>query len=757
MRSGLQINGAVIEVAGVADNPEKPKAAAGPVAIKQIVMVDDHLRRVFVPQRLVTSIGPSDVESLERIQIEQRVAQSGRRVASIGEILQTQDFDDWGRRVMTMSGGKLGKLDLIMGITEVTPVYTKVEGLDSRYSYIFDMRIRTSTVPRETLSRILMRNIDPKNADDRLRIVRLYIQSERYDDAREELERAMKDFPELKELERQVTALYQLGARRVIQELEMRRDAGQHRTVDAMLTRFPADGVAGETLLRVRELQEEYQKQIDQAKHVLQLLEKHVAEMTDEATRTDLQPILQEIRAELSLNNLNRMSDFLRLADDDKLTAEQKVSLAVSGWLLGAGNGIENLAVAASLPQVRQAVIDYLQSTRQDQRQDALELLKTLEGGTPAYLAKIIANMKPLNGELPEPLERIPGLFELRRSGLPGDEDFRYIVQLPPEYDPYRRYPCIVTMHGAGSDPLRQIEWWAGAYSPVHGSRLGQASRRGYIVIAPYWTKQFQTEYEYSIREHAAVLWTLRDACRRFAVDSDRVFLSGHFMGGDAAWDIGLGHPDLFAGVVPISARSDKYVTRYWQNAERIPQYFVFGELDGNLLLDNASNLDRYLARSSGVYDTTVVEYRGRGHEHFIDEIQEIFKWMSLPARRREPFPREFNAVTMRPWDNYFWWVELNGLPERSMVAPSSWPDVKARPATVQATIGANNRISVQSAADSVTVWLAPEIFDFANPAPVVINNRKLNDDIVANAEVLLEDVRLRVDRQHPFWAKVTR
>ena len=46
-------------------------------------------------------------------------------------------------------------------------------------------------------------------------------------------------------------------------------------------------------------------------------------------------------------------------------------------------------------------------------------------------------------------------------------------------------------------------------------------------------------------------------------------------MGGDAAWDLGLSHPDLWAGVIPIVATSDKYISRYWENAKFVPFYFV--------------------------------------------------------------------------------------------------------------------------------------------------------------------------------------
>ena len=106
------------------------------------------------------------------------------------------------------------------------------------------------------------------------------------------------------------------------------------------------------------------------------------------------------------------------------------------------------------------------------------------------------------------------------------------------------------------------------------GMRLGQATRHGYIVIAPVWTKPQQFQYEYSAREHAAVIGALRDACGRFSIDTDRVFLTGHSMGGDAAWDIALAHPDLWAGVVPITALSGKYVERYWQNESAVADVF---------------------------------------------------------------------------------------------------------------------------------------------------------------------------------------
>jgi hypothetical protein len=270
---------------------------------------------------------------------------------------------------------------------------------------------------------------------------------------------------------------------------------------------------------------------------------------------------------------------------------------------------------------------------------------------------------------------------------------------------------------------------------------------------------EHQLEYNYSAREHAAVLNCLRDACRRFAIDTDRVYLSGQSTGGDAAWDIGLAHPDLWAGVMPIVAQSDRYCSRYWENARCVPFYVVAGELDGGKLVKNARDLDRYLKRG---FDTTVVEFKGRGHEDFYDEVLRLFDWMV--HFRRNFFPPEFACVTMRPWDNYFWWVELQGLPPKASVDPADWPPGPGvRPVEVKATINKDNGLNVTAGTAQVTVWLAPKglhggMIDFQQRSTITVNGRRINNPdqmIRPDLRTMLEDVRTRGDRQHPFWARL--
>ena len=367
------------------------------------------------------------------------------------------------------------------------------------------------------------------------------------------------------------------------------------------------------------------------------------------------------------------MADYLRLSDDEKLSHEDKFALAVSGWLAGANKATTNLPVALSMLEVRNLVRKYLTERSVMKRKDVLQDIKSQEGGTPRLVAEIIAHMKP-PAPLPEADPERPLFYELSVPGYDKEPPVNYYVQLPPEYDPYRRYPTVVTLNGAGTTPEQQVDWWAGGYDQ-NRNRQGQAMRQGYIVVAIDWRRESQTKYEFSAREHFSVLSALRDACRRFSIDTDRVYLSGHSMGGDAAWDLGLSHPDLWAGVIPIVARTDKYCGLYWQNASLVPFYFLGGELDGDKTVTNAHDLDRYFKSQHPHYDVTLVEYLGRGHEGFHEDIQHIFDWMG--RRTRNFFPRSFKTVTMRSWDNYFWWLELHDLPERSLVDPADWPPPK--------------------------------------------------------------------------------
>ena len=756
LKNQMTVRGNWNRISEIAENPLTTKSAGGDA--RTIVIVDDSLRRVFFPFAQIGGTPREDVADEKPIRLKQWTSSSGPRLGSVGSILGVSDFDEWGRRTVTVSTSK-GTKNVVQGITEIAPTYTRLESLVGDQSVNWDMRIATSSIPTQTLRKILLRNAEAKGSEARLDIVRLLFQLERYQEASQELELAMKEFPDLQQRESLYQQLTQLGASRVLEEIQLRQKAGQHAYVQSLLTGFPTRDVATENLIRVQESLNEYEGDQAQRKTVLESLETLKAAVSDPSLLQQVERVIQEIRTDLNHNNIQRLADFLRLLPGGQLPDDQKLALGISNWLLGQDAAIQNITVAASLYEVRQLVRDYLRlmgAENQHGRRELLDRITQLEGGTPGYVAKLLLQMAPPH-DPPQAQQEIPGYFQITIPHEHPDYEVIYDVQLPPEYDPYRRYPVIVTLHAEATSPADQVTWWSGQYDPARRIRVGQASRYGYIVLAPHWGKPHQQRYDYSAREHAAVLSTLRDAMRRFSIDSDRVFLSGHSMGGEAAWDIGLAHPDLWAGMIPIVAVSDHgresplYISLYQENANLLPMYFVFGELDGNRMGDSSIPLNRYLQRN---HDVMVIQYQGRGHEHFYDEIQRLFSWMQLHTRNF--YPQEFECTTARPWDNFFWYVELAELPSRSMISPISWPAARgARPMVSKVRIGASNSVNVNTGAGRATIWLTPELVDFENRVEISVNSKLHRQEVQPSLETLLEDARTRSDRQHPFWAKV--
>lgn len=752
---GRTLTGKVVRIGGVAEDPTDPVAGGGEIKVESIQVVDDGLRRTMFSVRRVRAIIDGEAEQPVKIRLWQNHATRGAVIGRVGRMLGATPFDQFGRRVYEIQGPD-GSMPVVQGITEITPVYTRVRGLvsDPR-SYVWDMRIATSSIPRDTLTRVLKGSTPDGDMDARLQIVRLYLQSKRYRDARRELESIAKSFPDM-DLDRDIRQLRQLGARAILDEIELRKKAGQHQLVRVLLENFPSEEVAGATLERVREMIVELDRYEQRRDYVIRLLSEAVALIKEPAAKIVAEEIRKEIDAELNEVSLARLASFIQLADGGNLSAEQKAALAISGWLMGTNQATDNLPIALSLVDVRKKVIAYLREKSEVRRSQLLIEIRDMEGASVERVAELLKRIKP---PMPLPKETHPGsgFYEVTRE-LGGElGSLRYLVQLPPEYDPLRSYPAIVTLNGLGYTPEQQVDYWAGpAVAAGDGPpvRRGQAMRRGYITIAVDWLRGDQFAYNYTPSEHLAVMAAVRDAIRRLAIDTDKIYLTGHDIGGDAVWDIGISHPDLWAGVIPFLARADRYVDRYWQNAEFVPWYFVAGEMDGGKTAFNARELDRYLKRPR--YDATLVEFLGRGHEPFSDEIQRLFDWMK--RKRRRTAPEEFGVYSMRPTDNFFWWVEFRELPEKSMVAPGNWPQKGARAARLQMRKYEGNKLGIVARAGRTTVWLSPDVVDFDQPIEIELNGRRMverGDSPSPSLDVLLEDVRTRGDRYRPFWSKV--
>ena len=755
LKNGVTLDGEVARIGTMVNDP----TASGSEGGESIVLVDDDLRRTYVSFHQIREVTPNLGQENIRFEIpHQPVAQNGKQLLALGPILNRGDksarWDKFGRRTIEIRTEK-GVAGIIQGITLITPKFYRVETLRNGRRILIDQRYATSTLSAEYLSSLLNNSIDSTDLDRRLDVYQFFLEGERYAAAEKELEKIAADFPD-RDWQRQIVGIRNLKATRGLREITQRYDAGQHKLAQRILEQFPDEDVAGVTLIEVREILQKYDKVADRIAVVKTGLQRELGRIKNKELSADLKPLVTEIDSQINAYTLERLVSFIQLEKDPALAPEKKIALALSGWIVGSAEAIDNLSVARSLYRVRNLVRAFLRSSGLSDRRSIVTQIRSQEAGQPKWVAAILYHMQPPL-ELPKALDNTPGFYQLEARIGSGQQNVPYLIQLPPEYNPYRRYPVIVSLHGRDTSPGHQIDWWAGGVDDSQ-RRTGQAARHGYIVIAPAWAQPRQSKYQFTAREHLAVLNSLRDASRRVSIDTDRVFLSGHGSGGDAAWDMGLAHPDLWAGVIPIVATADhaqySYNALYWKNAKYVPFYFVGGELDGNKMAKNAYQFNRYL-RHTG-YDATIVNYQGRGHEHFLDEILKLFTWMKYHTRNF--FRKEFTCHTIRSFDNYFWWVEINKMPSHIVADPNQWPPKRVKTMKVSGTIRNSNNgttVRVSSGRAPTTVWLTPELVDFDKRLRISVNGFPDVRGAKPSIEAMLEDVRTRGDRMHPFWAKI--
>lgn len=728
-----------------------------------IISVDDDLRVTFVNRSRVDprNVVPAVNALTEEIELPSKgeVAR-GAGILSIQSVVKVTEFSQNGRRTYSVSTPK-GVQNIFQGITKLTPLYAQVQTLrdGGNGAVPWDQRIATASIPPDKLSEILRHEMSLDRASEWMRMYRFYLQAERYTEARRVLLEALEKFPELEPQRALLVGLNQALAGQMFREIELRRRSGQSQLASRLLQDFPVDmggeGAVTETQLRVQEQLEELKGTVTQIAEIVQTLKAQLTELPP-ADAELLRPIVEQISTEISMESQGRLSDYARFSGEKSMSLDQRLSFAIGGWLLGSGVGLDNFEVAKSLVRVSALVREYLAGATAARREEILELLAKEEGGQPETVGRLIAAMKP---PLPLPQsqsEDPPGLLRLSVPPLntASGEAVQYTVQLPPEYDPYRRYPCIVALPGLGAQTDMEINWWCGAYNAEIQQRLGTATRYGYIVLSPKWMSSDQMQYHYSEAEHERVLRCLRDAFRRCSIDTDRVFISGHFDGATAAWDIALSHPDLWAGTILLSPSAEKFILLYGINAAYVPTYTVWGEFDGSKLMENLGRtVDDYL--HSQIFDAIGVEYKGRPRDHFLEEVPRIIEWMELTSHRRDPNPRQLALHAGRRGDRFFYWFEMPEIDPKNVVSPVMFEMKRNKVDVSLQPNGTTIKLS-KFPSRQAWVWLRPGMVNFGQIVEVIgKGNSKVTRTFKGDNRILLEDVRMRADRQAPFYDRI--
>jgi|CZKI01.1.fsa_nt_gi dienelactone hydrolase len=257
---------------------------------------------------------------------------------------------------------------------------------------------------------------------------------------------------------------------------------------------------------------------------------------------------------------------------------------------------------------------------------------------------------------------------------------------LPARYDPARKWPVVIDLHGYNPQNPVYVRWWA-ASDRHSGYDTEPSDGRGFIFMAPHG----RGNASYIGMGDSDVVRALAEAKRLLNVDDDRVYLMGESMGGWGTWNIATRHPDLFAAISPIFGGSDYHAEMSEEDLARLDPVARFlsekrsswamadGLLNVPVLVhqgdaDKAVNADysrwgvRLLQRWG--YDVRYHEYPGRGHEQLFDAKSAIKNIEWFLDHRRDPGPAHvrIRSAELRHASAYWAHVDQMASPMAFMV-----------------------------------------------------------------------------------------
>lgn len=217
-----------------------------------------------------------------------------------------------------------------------------------------------------------------------------------------------------------------------------------------------------------------------------------------------------------------------------------------------------------------------------------------------------------------------------------------YRLLVPENYDPDKKYPLVLFLHGAGErgdDNIAQLKWGA-----VRFAEEKIMEKHPAIVIAPqvpaeeYWAhlnwRQTELQTEAQPRMPLALSMEVLDqVIEEYSVDTNRLYITGLSMGGFGTWDAIIRYPDKFAAALPICGGGD--ISKAGQIAE-LPIWNFHGALD-EVVPPSLSRAMIHAIREAGGHPG-YTEYPDVGHDSWIPVYNDdyVIDWLFAQSREEK-------------------------------------------------------------------------------------------------------------------------
>jgi len=204
-----------------------------------------------------------------------------------------------------------------------------------------------------------------------------------------------------------------------------------------------------------------------------------------------------------------------------------------------------------------------------------------------------------------------------------------YSIKLPNNYDPNKKYPLLVFLHGSGSDEQGLLN------KPRSGGN--------FIEIAPLARDIYRAYAEDNSQKD--IIEAIDDVSKYFSVDKNKIIIGGFSMGGYGALRTFYEHPELYKGVAVFAGHPN--LANEWLDGEHpnfldekylppfsnIPVFIYHGRKDAALDVNLIEKMSEKLTKTGAIVTINIVEENG--HEYPDKKTNKLyFEWLNNTTNR---------------------------------------------------------------------------------------------------------------------------
>lgn len=215
-----------------------------------------------------------------------------------------------------------------------------------------------------------------------------------------------------------------------------------------------------------------------------------------------------------------------------------------------------------------------------------------------------------------------------------ADGEHRYVLFVPKDYSPDKRWPLIVFLHGGGergTDGQLPTTVGIGPWVKEHQDSFP------FLVVFPQCSdaeSRILTGWTADSSAAKRMLKIMDSVEAEYAVDTDHRILTGWSMGGYGAWSIAAATPERWSAVVPVSGGGDP---SFVAPLQKTPMWAIHGNRDNVVRPSVAQEMITALSATGAAPWFTVISTAGHDVWKAAYGSAELYEWMKTPTNAGTP------------------------------------------------------------------------------------------------------------------------